>query len=496
MAGESILIVEDAPESLKLTAGVLRREGYRISIASTAEQALSTLRFLQPELILVDFMLPGMNGLDLTARIKQDSRLQRTVVVALTACAEPAHESRARQLGCAGYLIKPVESRLLITRVRDFLDFGKETPGAYKGAAAPASNGIAGLPDGELAELQDSFLKAGKGLSRQLLASVDGDFDREKAGRTVHRWIGSAGLLGFADISLRARDVQNVLSTPILAPERLRGPFTNLARAFENAGTAAPESRSPSVARVLQGTRVALIGLSDEAADLMCGALEEVGAKPRLFDGGQSPYAEAVSICQLVVVHVRPENVDCRWLARDVPGLPVLPAVFFGSPEHLLTLSANAQGRARGLLMDGCMRQEVAMRLRLAMLPPPPPVSRPVVPEPRELVIACGDVASRAPIEAKMKECGLRGRLAANGPETILLLRHLHPPAAVVDVNQDGFEALATIRAEDMPVRTMFIASQGSEDEILRGFSLGAEDYLVHPFSSLELVARLKRLSA
>ena len=58
----------------------------------------------------------------------------------------------------------------------------------------------------------------------------------------------------------------------------------------------------------------------------------------------------------------------------------------------------------------------------------------------------------------------------------------------------DGFEALAAIRAEAMPVRTIFLTPQSHEDEILLGFSLGAEDYVLQPFSPLELVARLKRL--
>ena len=113
MAGETILIVEDVPESLKFTAGVLRSAGYRVSIASTAEQALSTLRFLKPELILVDFVLPGMNGLELTARIKQDARLRSAVVVALTGCAMPGDEIKARQAGCDGYLTKPIRPQEL-----------------------------------------------------------------------------------------------------------------------------------------------------------------------------------------------------------------------------------------------------------------------------------------------------------------------------------------------------------------------------------------------
>src|SRR5579872_4195385 len=172
MAGESILVVEDAPESLKQTANALRSAGYRVSIASTAEQAWSSLRTSQPQLVLVDFILPGMSGLQLTSKIKQDARLRNTLVVALTACDLPGDEARARQVGCDGYLIKPIESRALIARVRNYLDYGKDAPGAYApvGVAPepPASEGIKGVPADELAELRDSFLKGGKGVSRQL----------------------------------------------------------------------------------------------------------------------------------------------------------------------------------------------------------------------------------------------------------------------------------------------------------------------------------------
>src|SRR5450432_569073 len=106
MAGKTILIVEDSPVSLKLTASVLRAEGYRVQLASSAEQALSSLRSLKPDLILVDLMLPGMNGLELASRIKQDSRLHDVKVLALTACGMEGDEERARDAGCDGYLTK------------------------------------------------------------------------------------------------------------------------------------------------------------------------------------------------------------------------------------------------------------------------------------------------------------------------------------------------------------------------------------------------------
>jgi len=496
MASESILIVEDVPESLKFTAGALRREGYRVSIASTAEQALSTLRFLQPDLILVDFMLPGMNGLDLTARIKQDTRLERSVVVALTAANEPETELRAREAGCDGFLTKPIDARALLARVRDFLDFGKDTPGAFSPAAAlePSTGaGIPGLPGKELEELQESFLRAGKGVSRQLLASVETDFDPGKTIRTVHQWIGSAGLLGFPLIVAHARAAETALRSPAPTSARLRGPLTSLARAFHNPSGAISDSAAQVLTRVLGGKRVALIGLSGEAADLICGALEKAGARARLFEPTQSPYGEAVGLCHLIVVHVRPENMISRWLAKEAPGLPALPTLFFGSPEDLLALAPQARARANGLLVDGCLPEEALMRMRLAVTQARSAASN-IAAQPGDLVIAYGDTAAHPLIEAKMKEYGLRCRLASNGPEAILLLHSVQPAVAAVDVNLDGFEALAAIRSEVVPVRTIFITSQNQEDEVLRAFSLGAEDFVVQPFSPLELIARIKKL--
>jgi CheY-like chemotaxis protein/HPt (histidine-containing phosphotransfer) domain-containing protein len=504
MGGESILIVEDVPESLKFAAGVLRGAGYKVQIASSAEQALSALRFLRPELILVDFILPGMNGLELAARVKQDARLRNTLVVALTALAMPDEAERARQAGCVGYLTKPIDARTLAASVREYLDLGKDAPFTPAAAAAvrtarlevPTADSIAGIPEAELAELRDSFLKGGRGLSRQMLANLDGQFDEAKVQRTVHQWTGTAGLLGFPAISRLAREVETVLRTPPWTAARLRGPVTNLARAFHNPTAAVSEPPSPSVERELAGNRVALIGLSGDEAERMCTALEQVGAKPRLFEADQSPYVEAVGHCHVVVVHARPGAVGCRWLAPSTVVLPALPTIFTGQAEHLLSLEPEVLARARGLLMEGSLAEEALMRLRVAVSHAAPAVPRAAAAEGGELVIADSDESSRALLQTRLKEHGLPCRLAANGPDTLVLLRHLRPPAAVLDATMDGCEVLAAIRAESMPVRTILLLPQHQEAEILRGFSLGAGDYLVQPFSALELVARLKRLLA
>jgi CheY-like chemotaxis protein len=228
----------------------------------------------------------------------------------------------------------------------------------------------------------------------------------------------------------------------------------------------------------------------------MCAALEQVGARPRLFEGDESPYAEAVSQCHVMLVHVRPDTVASRWLAPHAVAWPALPAILMGQPEDLLSLHPVMQARACGLLMDGSLPEEAWMRLRLAVTHAATAPPRAKAAEPGELVIADSDESSRALLRTRLQQYGLPCRLATNGPDTLLLLRHLRPPAAVLDAAMDGCEVLAAVRAESMPVRTILLMPQHQESEILRGFSLGAGDYLVQPFSAVELAARLKRLLA
>jgi DNA-binding response OmpR family regulator len=59
----------------------------------------------------------------------------------------------------------------------------------------------------------------------------------------------------------------------------------------------------------------------------------------------------------------------------------------------------------------------------------------------------------------------------------------------------DGYEVLAAIRSENLPVHVMLLTARQQENDVIRGFTLGADDYMVKPFSPLELVARLKRLA-
>ena len=109
MAGHPILIVDDNPHNLKLARVVLSQEGHDVRTAADAEQALDLLEEFHPRVVLMDIQLPGMDGLELTRRLKADPTRRDIVIIALTAYAMKGDEEKARAAGCDGYLSKPVD---------------------------------------------------------------------------------------------------------------------------------------------------------------------------------------------------------------------------------------------------------------------------------------------------------------------------------------------------------------------------------------------------
>src|SRR5438552_10405092 len=99
MADESILIVDDNLTNLKLTRLLLEQERHNVRTATDAEAALEILKTFQPRLILMDIQLPGMDGLELTRRLKSNSATQQTTILSLTASAMKKDEEKARRRG-------------------------------------------------------------------------------------------------------------------------------------------------------------------------------------------------------------------------------------------------------------------------------------------------------------------------------------------------------------------------------------------------------------
>ena len=122
MKSASILIVDDNESNLRLMEAILGAEGYAVKRAVDAEEALQMVRNWQPRLILMDIQLPGIDGLELTRRLKGDPSYQTTAIVALTAYAMKGDEEKALAAGCDGYIAKPVDTRTLPGTIRRYLE--------------------------------------------------------------------------------------------------------------------------------------------------------------------------------------------------------------------------------------------------------------------------------------------------------------------------------------------------------------------------------------
>jgi len=109
LTGESILVVDDEPANLRLLTVLLSRNGYQVHEARTAEEALEIVAKFRPRLVLADIQLPGMDGLEMTRRLKSNPETKDIVVVAVTAFAMKGDEEKALDAGCDGYITKPID---------------------------------------------------------------------------------------------------------------------------------------------------------------------------------------------------------------------------------------------------------------------------------------------------------------------------------------------------------------------------------------------------
>jgi two-component system cell cycle response regulator DivK len=113
----TVLVVEDNPANMTLATFLLKSVGYVVLSASDAEAGLALARDEQPDLVLMDIQLPGMDGLQATAVLKADAMTRDIPVIALTALAMKGDEERIRAAGCDGYIAKPLAYREFLATV-------------------------------------------------------------------------------------------------------------------------------------------------------------------------------------------------------------------------------------------------------------------------------------------------------------------------------------------------------------------------------------------
>jgi two-component system alkaline phosphatase synthesis response regulator PhoP len=121
MANEHILAVDDEGDILELIRYNLAKEGYRVDVATTGEIALDMAFSQKPDLILLDLMLPGIDGFEVCRLLKNDMRTKLIPIIMLTAKGEEADIVTGLELGADGYVTKPFSPKVLVARIRAIL---------------------------------------------------------------------------------------------------------------------------------------------------------------------------------------------------------------------------------------------------------------------------------------------------------------------------------------------------------------------------------------
>ena len=117
MAGKNILLVEDNPVNRRLAVFLLRSQGYHVREATSAKEAFEMLEKEPADLIVMDIQIPGMDGLEVTKKLKEQPATADIPVIAVTSYAMKGDREKALAAGCAGYVTKPIDKNTFIQEV-------------------------------------------------------------------------------------------------------------------------------------------------------------------------------------------------------------------------------------------------------------------------------------------------------------------------------------------------------------------------------------------
>ena len=119
----TVLVVDDTPENIDILNAALSEE-FEVIIATNGEKALGIASDLQPDLILLDIMMPGMDGYEVCSRLKQQESTCHIPVIFITALNEIENEEKGFALGCVDYLTKPIIPTVALARVKTHISIG------------------------------------------------------------------------------------------------------------------------------------------------------------------------------------------------------------------------------------------------------------------------------------------------------------------------------------------------------------------------------------
>ncbi len=114
---KTILVIDDGPIDLRMAEGILQKRGYKVLCAEDGERGLGIAHSAIPDLILLDYIMPGLNGVEVGQRLRSDEKTKNIPIIFLTGSDTPVNIVKYYDLGAEQFLVKPVTARTLISQI-------------------------------------------------------------------------------------------------------------------------------------------------------------------------------------------------------------------------------------------------------------------------------------------------------------------------------------------------------------------------------------------
>ncbi|MEJ2367542.1 MAG: response regulator [Acidobacteriota bacterium] len=446
-----ILIVDDQPENLDLLEEILAVAGYTVIRAGSGAQALDMARIQEPDCIVLDIMMPGMDGYQVCRTLKTDERTWYLPIIMLTTLSEVSDRVKGLEVGADDFLAKPVHSFELLARVRSLV---------------------------RIRRLRQE-LDSSENIIFSLVNALEMK-DRQNAGhseRVLSHSVRLAAALGLAPAELEDIAKAAILHDlgKIGLPEKSLSPGVSSSEALDPV-----YRRHPEIGAQILGPLASFAG----ARHIIRGHHERL-------DGSGYP----------------------DGLAGRAFELPVEIVALANAYENLLVETGNREKACGALRRDveaGRFREETVSVFFQEVIGPGQAVSGSALPY-RHILPAAGlhlkgnilvadDLAAnRAIMQDILEQDGHRVTMASNGDEVLQELQRNRPDLILLDIRMpemDGFEICRRIKArpetEFLPV--ILVTAHRDAMDRLRGTQAGADDFLLLPVNHHELKARVKSL--
>jgi CheY-like chemotaxis protein len=283
----------------------------------------------------------------------------------------------------------------------------------------------------------------------------------------------------------------------------LRAELEGIASLFSDAARGEQQTALPAreTAAGLSGRRIALLGFQPADAARLSRALDQAQASSRILTPPLAPPGSpALGPFDLLILFLCRQTEDSHWSDPQALLRNGKPLLLIGPLDLLHEKTAALQEHAADFLLSPWHTGEVLLRASRILSAPRVAARSAAGPALDVLVlVADDDLTIGALLTATLQNCGIQCQIARHGVQALEMARSLRPDALVLDImmpHLDGFEVLASLKSDPAtrPIPVLLLTARQQEADIVRGFALGAEDYVVKPFNLMELVARLKRL--